>query len=316
MKRVVVLAGLIAAGALSLAIAAQQAPAAGGGRGQQAQGPRVVEVETLKENLFVLRGGGGNTAAFVTAKGVVVVDTKLPGWGQPILDKIKELTDQPVTTIINTHTHGDHVSGNVEFPATVDIVTHENTRSNMDRMASPPGMGPAQAPPQTIFQTNNGKGLPTRTFKDRMTLGSGPDRIELYYFGRGHTNGDAFVLFPALRTLHAGDMFPGKSVPIIDANNGGSGIDYPETLSKLHAGVNNVDAIITGHSTVMKWDDLREFAEFNRDFLNAVREGKKAGKSVDEIASGWSMPAKYTGYTAPQPNRLSANVRAVYEEIK
>ena len=315
MKRVVVLAVLIAAGALSLAIAAQQAPPAGAG-GQQPQAQHVVQVEKLKDNLFVLQGGGGNTAAFVTANGVVVVDTKLPGWGQPILDKIKEFTDKPVTTIINTHTHGDHVSGNVEFPATVDIVTHENTRTNMDRMASPPGFGSGQPPKPTIFQANNGKGLPKRTFEDRLTIGSGADQVELYYFGRGHTNGDAFVLFPALRTLHAGDMFPGKTVPIIDSNNGGSGVEYPETLSKLHSGVKNADTIITGHSTTMKWDDLREFADFNRDFLNAVREAKKAGKSVDEIANGWTMPAKYSGYTATKPERLRASIEAIYKEIQ
>ena len=71
----------------------------------------------MKDNLYVLRGGGGNTAAFVTANGVVIVDTKNPGWGQPLLDKLKTLTDKPVTTIINTHTHYDHVSGNVDFPA-------------------------------------------------------------------------------------------------------------------------------------------------------------------------------------------------------
>ena len=70
---------------------------------------------------------------FVTATGVVVVDTKNPGWGQPILDKIKTLTDKPVTTIINTHTHGDHVSGNVAFPATVEVITQENTKKYMDQ---------------------------------------------------------------------------------------------------------------------------------------------------------------------------------------
>ena len=114
MRRVTVLATLVVVGALSAAVAAYQQP-------PNPPAQRVVEVEKLRENLFVLRGGGGNTAVFVTTKGVVVVDTKNPGWGQPILDKIKELTNQPVTTIINTHTHGDHVSGNVEFPATVDI---------------------------------------------------------------------------------------------------------------------------------------------------------------------------------------------------
>ena len=88
-----------------------------GGKGAAAaDAPKVIEVEKVKDNLFVLRGGGGNTAVFVMADGVAVVDAKNPGWGRPILDKIKELTPKPVTVLINTHTHGDHVSGNVDFP--------------------------------------------------------------------------------------------------------------------------------------------------------------------------------------------------------
>ena len=145
-----------------------------------------------------MKGGGGNSAVFITANGVVVVDTKNPGWGQPLLDKIKSVTDKPVTTIINTHTHGDHVSGNVEFPATVDVVTHENTKANMEHMRIPSGITPAPGTPANIFKENGGRGMPKRTFKDTMTLGNGNDRIELHYFGRGHTNGDAWVVFPAL----------------------------------------------------------------------------------------------------------------------
>jgi glyoxylase-like metal-dependent hydrolase (beta-lactamase superfamily II) len=138
---------------------------------------------------------------------------KNPGWGQPLLAKIRSVTDRPVTTIINTHTHGDHVSGNVEFPAKVEIVTHENTRANMTAMRTPTGITPQPGTPTNIFKEHNGHGLPTRTFKDRLTLGSGNDRVELYYFGRGHTNGDAFVVFPALRVMHAGDIFSGKNLP-------------------------------------------------------------------------------------------------------
>ena len=89
-----------------------------------------ITVEKVKDNLFVLRGGGGNTAVFVTAKGVTLVDTKNPGWGQPLLDKVKTLTDKPVTTVINTHVHYDHVSGNVAMPATAEIVAHANTAKN------------------------------------------------------------------------------------------------------------------------------------------------------------------------------------------
>src|SRR3989449_9269408 len=195
MKRALVLGVLIAVGGLSLA--AYQPP--------QQQGPPVVTVEKVKDNLWVFRGdgGGGNTAVFATANGVVVVDAKNPGWGKPILDKIKELTPKPVTTLINTHTHGAHVSGNVDFPATGDIIVQENTKTNMQKMIPNSTAQDQTIPAQTIFQQNGGKGLPKRTFKDKMTLLKGPDEVDLFFFGRGHTNGDAWVLFPALRVVHA-----------------------------------------------------------------------------------------------------------------
>jgi glyoxylase-like metal-dependent hydrolase (beta-lactamase superfamily II) len=303
MTRALILGALIAAGGLSIAAASQQAPA-----------PMVIEVDKLKDNLFVLRGGGGNTAVFVQANGVTVVDTKNPGWGQPLLTKIRELTNKPVTMIINTHTHGDHVSGNVDFPATVDIVTHENTAANMKRMAAVTSI---PNPPVNVFAQSGGRGLPKRTFRDTMTLGAGADRIDLHYFGRGHTNGDAWVLFPALRVLHAGDIFAGKGIPLLDYNNGGSGVEIPDTLMKAYtAAAKTADSIITGHSTVMTPNDLREFAEFNRDFLNAVREGKKAGRSPEEIAKAWTMPERYKGYAAPQAARLQINVENIYKEAR
>jgi hypothetical protein len=89
-----------------------------------------------------------------------------------------------------------------------------------------------------------------------------------------------------------------------------------ETLAKAAAGLKNVDTIFTGHSTQMTMADLREWAEFNRDFANAVREGKKAGRSIDEIAASWKVPARYKGYAEPQAARLRANVEVVYNEIK
>ena len=293
MKRSIVLGVLVGVGALSLVVAARQA-----GGGQQA--PKIVEVEKLKDNLFVLKGGGGNTAVFITAAGVVVVDAKNPGWGQPILDKIKELTPKPVTTLINTHTHGDHVSGNVDFPATVDIVVQENTKTNMEKMP--------------IFKEHNGVGLPKRTFKDKMTLFKGADEIDLFYFGRGHTNGDAWVLFPSLRTVHAGDIFSGKNLPLLDANNGGSAALIADSLQKGYDTLKNVDTIITGHSTQMTMADLKEYIAFNREFLSDVQTAKRAGKSVDEIAASWKMPAKYAGYAPVDANRLKNNVRLAFSE--
>jgi glyoxylase-like metal-dependent hydrolase (beta-lactamase superfamily II) len=264
-------------------------------------------VEKLQDNLFVLRGGGGSTAVFVTTDGVVVVDTKNPGWGQPILDKIKELSPKPVTLLINTHTHGDHVSGNVEFPANADVVTHANTKANMEKMK--------------IFAENANRGMAKRTFTDRLTIGKGPDQIDLYYFGPGHTNGDAFVVFPALRTMHAGDIFGNKGLPLIDAGNGGSVLHIADTLRKAHAGIKNVETIINGHmATQTTWDDLRMFADFNQDFLTWAQAELKAGKTPEDAAPGWTVPENYVkaGYSANAPTLfggLVGRLRRLQEEM-
>jgi hypothetical protein len=117
--------------------------------------------------------------------------------------------------------------------------------------------------------------------------------------------------------VHAGDIFSGKNLPLLDANNGGSGVEIGETLAKAAAGLApDVDTIITGHSRQMSVADLREYAEFNREFLATVRDARKAGRSVDEIAAAWKMPAKYAGYTEPQPARLKSNVEVVSAEIR
>ena len=296
MKRALVLTLLLISG--GIAIVAAQQPAA--------NAPKEVTVEKVKDNLFVLRGGGGNTAVFVMANGVAVVDAKNPGWGAPILAKIKELTPKPVTLLINTHTHGDHVSGNVEFPASVDVVVQEHTKTNMEKMP--------------MFKQHNNVGLPKRTFNDRMTIGAGADQIDLYYFGRGHTNGDAWVVFPAHRIVHSGDIFAGKSVPLIDGNNGGSMLEIPDTLRKAHDGIKNVEQIINGHMPAQTtWADLKEFAQFNADLVAYGRAGLKAGKTPEQLAAEWKLPAQYKGYSSQVSTMmggLAGRFQLLQQELK
>jgi len=294
MRRALVLGLLVGIGGLVTVLA------------QPANEPKTIEVEKVRDNLFVLRGGGGNTAVFVMANGVAVVDAKNPGWGQPILDKVKELTPKPVTLLINTHTHGDHVSGNVEFPASVDIVVQENTRANMAKMP--------------IFKEHGNAGMAKRTFKDRMTIGTGADQIDLYYFGPGHTNGDAWVVFPAHRIVHSGDIFAGKSVPLIDTANGGSMRQIPDTLARAYDGITNVDTIINGHMPAQTtWADLKEYVSFNRDLVAWMEAGLKAGKTPEQLAAEWKVPEQYKGYSStvsPLMGGMVGRIQALQKEMR
>ena len=175
MKRTLVLSSIVVVAVLTVAgraLVAQQQPA----------GPKVAAIEKVKDNLYMVTGGGGNTAVFVTGNGVVLVDTKLADWGQPIMDQVKTVTDKPVTHIINTHTHGDHVGSNDFFPASVEIVAHANVTTSMQKM--PQFADPAKK-----------HAFPDKTYTDKLTVLGGNEAIDLYHFGPAHTNGDTFVVF-------------------------------------------------------------------------------------------------------------------------
>jgi len=286
---------LIAIGTLTAvsSLHAQQPP--------PAPDPANLEVQKVKDNVYVVKGGGGNTAVFITSTGVIVADAKNPGWGNALLTKIRTFTDKPVTVVINTHSHADHVGGNVDMPPSAEIVSHENAKQQIARMEA--------------FKASNGRGIPTRTFSDRLTIGSGADRVDLYYFGPGQTGGDAWIVFPAGGTVVTGDIFGLKNPTRIDTENGGSASRVSETIEKAVAEIRNVDTVVTGHGDVVPWRDLEQYARFNRLFLNEVRVAIGQGRTPDEIAATWKVPAEYTGYTAA-PARIKENAEKIAQETR
>jgi cyclase len=299
MKRGILFSAFLVIASLSAVLTGYQQPA------QRAVLP---DVQKVKDNFYIIAASspvdrsmftGGNTGVFITDAGVVVVDTKLAGYGPDILAKIRTVTSKPVTMIINTHTHGDHTGSNEGFPAAVDIVTQENTKTNMMKMDA--------------FKGDKAQFLPKRTFKDKMTIGSGKDRVDLYYFGAGHTGGDTWIVYPAIRVLQTGDMFAWKDAPLLDRANGGSGVEFPKTIAKALAAIKDVDTVIPGHSPVMAPKDLQEYQRFTADLLAEVEAAKKAGKSAADAAASLNLSAKYPDYKS---DRVKAAVDAIYAEIQ
>jgi cyclase len=306
MKRSIVLMALITIGGLSLTISGFQTPVLS---------PAAVEatkIEKSKDNLYIITGSsdpkgfsGGNTAVFITDAGVVLVDTKYPGWGPRIVELVKTVTNKPIVTVINTHSHNDHSGSNEHFAATVDSVVHVNTRANMVKMPE--------------FSGDKEKFLPKRTFDKKMTLGIGKDEIDLYYFGRGHTNGDTFIVFPAIRTMHAGDMFAQKQLPLVDTMNGGSMLDYPKTLAKAANAIKNVDTVIPGHRPLTSFKEFQEYGSFMKDYVDFARKAVKAKKTVKQAAEEFKVPAKYSGYVVtidPALVNPEAIMQIAYDELK
>jgi hypothetical protein len=154
--------------------------------GQFPTGPSKLDVVKVRDDLFVIHNAfvPGNSTVLITNEGVILVDDKFPQDVDNILAEIKKLTNQPVRYVVNTHHHGDHSGGNPRLQAmNVDVVASEAARQHFADLRQP--------------------GAPTITFDDSAYLTLGGKRVELYRFGRAHTNGDIVAFFPAQRAPSA-----------------------------------------------------------------------------------------------------------------
>ncbi len=252
MKRLAILASLVVAGMAAAGLHAQGTPTVG-------------DIEQVSERIWKIYGAGGNTTVFVRADGVALVDTKLADNGAAILAQVRKVTDKPVILIINTHSHGDHVGSNSEINSagSIAVVAQANTSRRMAAMANVGAAG--------------------STFNDRLSLGTGADRIELYWFGAGHTDGDAFVVFPAERVMATGDIFQMLAMPRIDRNSGGSAIALPDTVRQAQDAIAGVDKVIDGHgTTVHDWAALGRYVGFTRAVADAARRAEPNGGTAEQ----------------------------------
>jgi glyoxylase-like metal-dependent hydrolase (beta-lactamase superfamily II) len=208
-------------------------------------------IEKVTDNLYVIIGNGGNVAAMPTSEGVLLVDDKFAQDAPEIVAKVKTISDKPIRYILNTHQHPDHTGGNEPLmAASAEIIIHKNARANMVAAKMP--------------------GLPRITFNDETEVFLGGKEVVARHVGRGHTNGDAVILFPSERVLHTGDLFVNGGAPFIDYSAGGTIVEWDKTLE--NALQLDFDTVIPGHGPVAKKADLVKW----RQTLASLRAHAKA----------------------------------------
>ena len=188
--------------------------------------PGPLKTAAVRGDLHVITGEGGNVAVYVTPEGVVLVDDMFHRNHADILTQVKAITDRPLRYVINSHQHDDHAGGTARMLPIAEVIAHRNVYANLKDLKRP------------YYEDTPGTpiGLPRVTFSDRLDLHLGGRDVEVHYFGRGHTSGDAIIYFPQLRTIHTGDLYIAstrRGVPIyVDAVQGGSLIEWPRTLER------------------------------------------------------------------------------------
>jgi cyclase len=228
--------------------------------------PSKLDLVKIKDDLYVIHNDfvPGNSTALITNEGVILVDDKFDTDHDGIMAQLKKVTDKPIKYVINTHHHGDHSGGNDKMQKmNVQVVASEQARENMVDGKQP--------------------GLPNVTIENKGHIYLGGKKVELYHFGRAHTNGDVVVLFPAQRTLAAGDMFTfGDAVPeLIDYSGGGSGKEWTSTLDS--ALMLDFATVVPGHGNVTTKAEMAKFRTSTLALRNRVHDMVAQKKTRSDI---------------------------------
>jgi len=266
-------------GLLALAgawVAYTQTPQQGKQAPAQTKAPAPFNLVKVTDDLYVIDGGGaGNVAVYITNEGVIMVDDKFEQHFDEIMANVKKVTNQPVKYILSTHYHADHSGGNTRWTSIAEIISTRNAHDGIVKKIqsnAPAGMVAARV-----------------TFTEETDLFLGGKEVRAKYFGRGHTNGDAFVYFPALKVLHTGDMMT-SGTPLIDYPGGGSIVEWTKTLDTV-MGALDFDTVIPGHGPVSKKADLLTYRNNAEKMRTRVQTLIRQGKNQDDVAK--VMTAEY-----------------------
>ena len=270
----------------------KQAPA-------QTKAPAPFNLVKVTDDLYVIDGGGaGNVAVYITNEGVIMVDDKFEQHFDEIMANVKKVTNQPVKYILSTHYHADHSGGNTRWSSIAEIISTRNAHDGIvqhKQSNAPNNMVPARV-----------------TFTQETDLFLGGKEVRAKYYGRGHTNGDAFVYFPALKVLHTGDMFT-SGTPLIDYPGGGSLVEWTKTLDSVMGDKSlDFDTVIPGHGPVSKKADLLTYRNKAAEMRTRVQTLIRQGKKQDDVAK--FMTAEYKW--APDSLNMKWSLPGLMTELK
>ncbi len=238
-----------------------------------------VALKKISGNLYEILGGqGAQGGVYLGDNGVLVIDAKMNRESvDQTLTEIKKLTNKPIKYLVNTHSDGDHVTGNQFFPGTVTVIAHENCRKEFFHPKRDGAPSEWNNPELTPF-------IPSITFREKMDVYLGSKKVELWYFGVGHTTGDAVVYFPEEKTAFVGDQIFVTRPQLIHSYKGGNSFEHVKTLSKM---LETIDAqyFCSGHSEKVGRRIVEQQLAIMKNRQEKVRQFIDQGMGIEAIKS-------------------------------
>lgn len=262
------------------------------------------KITMLTDDIGIFTERGGTIGFLLAKKEIVVVDSQYPDQSKHLIDELKKKTENPFKLLINTHHHGDHTAGNISFKGIVDhVLAHANSLTNQKNVA-------------VAGKTEDKQLYPDKTYTDTWCEKFGKEKICLYYYGAGHTNGDSFVHFENANIVHCGDLVFNRRHPFVDRGAGANMKSWIEVLDKGLKKFDNKTTYVFGHAgtgyeVTGKADDLKKFGDYLGSVLKFVDGEIKAGKTKDDILKATAIP----GADEWKGDGIQRPLQAAYEEL-
>lgn len=310
MRRGMIAGGLLILGVASMALAGgaqQAAPAANAGAAPQAPQPSET-VKPIKGNVYYASGStASNNGIIVGEKGVIVVDTGISAASEKLeLAEIAKITPKPITTVLFTHSDGDHVNGSEALPAGITVIAQENCKKEMKTAAATPPQNPNPAQPPAKPQ------MPTKTVAMKESLTIDGTRFELFHVSPAHTSGDLIVYLPDQKIVFTGDIISGPTpYPLIHLEKNGSSLGWLDTVAAMLAV--DADTYVPGHGDLHTKADIQQRYDAVKARRAQMVDLVKQGKSLDEIKQQFGETA--TPAAGGRGPRFPGFTDVVYQEL-
>jgi cyclase len=266
---------------------------------------RAYNFKPLRNNVGIFTEQGGTIGWLNSSSGFAVVDAQFPASAPHVIEELKKLNEKPFKYLINTHHHGDHTAGNIAFKGlTEKVVAHQNSLTNQKKTAEKANNLDKQLLPDTTFGTG---------WKAKI----GDEKISAYYYGSGHTNGDAVYHFENANIVHVGDLVFNRRFPYIDRENGAHIGNWIIALDKIQHQFDQDTLFIWGHSldpekvTGTK-ADVKAYQNYLQSLMTFVGAEIKAGKTKEDILKATTIP----GAAEWQGDGIQRSLGAAYDELK
>ncbi len=260
-------------------------------------------IKLLRGDVSIFTERGGTIGFYPSKEGFVVIDSQFADTSKHLIDELKKNSEKPFKWLINTHHHGDHTGGNISFKdITEHVVGHENCLANYIRVSEA-----NKSVEKQLFQDI--------TFGDSWKQKVGKEKLRTYYFGPGHTNGDAIIHFENANIAHMGDLLFNQLHPFIDRSSGASIKNWIQVLEKTRNTFDKDTLFIFSHAAnpekvTGSKEDLVAFQDYLQKLLAFVEGEIKAGKSREDIIKITDIPG--LSWKAKGAER---SITAAYDEL-